>query len=633
MSKELPSVYSQYIHRSRYARYLPEAKRRETWGETVSRYTDNVLLQDVDPSGLVQEDIRQGILNLEIMPSMRALMTAGEALDRDNVAGYNCAYVAVDNPRVFDEILYILMCGTGVGFSVERQYISQLPEVAEEFHDVDVVINVPDSKIGWAANLRQLISLLYSGQVPTWNLDKLRPSGAPLKTFGGRSSGPEPLDNLFKFTVGLFKGAAGRKLTSIEAHDLVCKIAEVVVCGGVRRSALLSLSNLTDERMRTAKSGQFWNTDPQRTMANNSVCYTEKPDLGIFLKEWINLYESKSGERGIFARYAAQKCVPDRRDGTFDFGTNPCSEIILRSKQFCNLTEVVIRPNDTLEGLKRKVRLATIMGTCQATFTDFRYLSKQWKKNTEEERLLGVSLTGIMDHPVLSQPTEECARWLTEMKEEAIKTNEAYANKLGINPATAITCVKPSGTVSQLVGSSSGIHDRFAPFYIRRVRADKKDPLCQALVDAGVPHETDNINPSAWVFEFPVGLDTNEGVRERYNNGRVERSAMDQLRLWRHYNDYWCEHKPSCTIFVKDHEWLEVATWVYDNFDSLSGISFFPYDGHVYSQAPYERITAEAYAERLAVFPNSIDFDSIEEVRDETTASQELACVGGQCEL
>lgn len=621
----LPTAYQEYIHRSRYARYLPEFKRRETWEETVNRYVENVL------GGLSKSDSRElqiAIRDLQVMPSMRALMTAGPAMERDNVAAYNCAYVAVDNIKVFDEILYILMCGTGVGFSVERQYISKLPEVAEELYESNTTIVVKDSKIGWASAFRQLIALLYSGQIPSWDTSRLRPAGAVLQTFGGRSSGPGPLEALFIYTTNVFKTAVGRKLTSIEVHDLICKVAEVVVCGGVRRSALLSLSNLTDDRMRHAKDGQFWISNPQRALANNSVCYTEKPDLGIFLREWTNLYDSKSGERGIFARYACNNKLPARRVALgyeYGYGTNPCSEIILRSKQFCNLSEVIVRPEDTLESLKEKVRLATIIGTCQATFTNFRYLSAQWKKNTEEERLLGVSLTGIMDHHVMSGGDGEAKliSWLEELKQEAIKTNEIYSKHLGIPKSAAITCVKPSGTVSQLVNSSSGIHARHAPYYIRRIRADKKDPLCTALIDAGVPYETDINNPLAWVFSFPT---------KAHGNYKESGDALAQLNLWSIYDKHWCEHKPSCTINVKENEWLDVAAWVYREFDTLSGISFFPKDDHIYQQAPYETINKERYEQMLSNFPTVIDFN-IPENEDSTIASQELACTGGQCEI
>jgi len=596
------------------------------------------------------DELEKAILNLEVMPSMRSLAAAGPALDRDNVAGYNCAYVAVDSPRAFDEAMYILMCGTGVGFSVERQYIAELPVVAESFHESDTIIAVADSKIGWAKSLRELISMLYAGQVPKWDVSKVRPAGAKLKTFGGRASGPEPLVKLFKFTVETFKRAAGRKLNSIECHDLMCKIAEIVVVGGVRRSAMISLSNLTDERMRTAKSGQWWLEDGQRALANNSVCYTEKPDVGIFMREWESLYESKSGERGIFNREAALKTIPDRRkeSGYKDYGCNPCSEIILRSKQFCNLTEVIVRHNDTFDDLKRKVRIATILGTIQATLTDFRYLSKDWEKNTKEEALLGVSFTGIMDNLVMSNSLREGfgrdnpdqSDWaqfggtgslhqvLEKLRDYAIEVNREWAAKLGVNPAAAITCVKPSGTVSQLVDSASGIHPRFSEYYIRRVRADKKDPLSQLMIDQGVPVESDKMNPSTWVFSFPMkapeGAITNKDV-----------TAIGQLELWKLYQEHWCEHKPSITVFYKDSEFLEVGAWVYKNFDSVSGISFLPHTDHTYEQAPYEAITKEEYERMTAAMPKEIDWSQLSkyEVEDTTTSSKEFACSGNSCEI
>jgi ribonucleoside-diphosphate reductase alpha chain len=547
-------------------------------------------------------------------------MTAGPALERDNVAGYNCSYVAVDHPRVFDEIMYVLLCGTGVGFSVERQYIAKLPEVAEEFNECDTVIHVRDSKIGWASGLRQLVALLYQGNIPRWDLSRVRPAGSRLKTFGGRASGPEPLDDLFKYVVRVFRGAAGRRLNSIEVHDVVCKVASAVVCGGVRRSALISLSNLTDERMRKAKSGEWYHAHPHRALANNSVAYTERPDMGVFMREWQSLYESKSGERGIFARYAASSMVPSRRDPAWEFGTNPCSEIVLRSKQFCNLTEVVVRPDSSYDEVARRVRLATILGTLQATLTDFRYLSSQWKKNTEEERLLGVSLTGILDHPDFIYEAN-----LMSMKQVAIDTNKEFAKILGIPQSTAITCVKPSGTVSQLVDSASGMHPRYAEYYIRRVRGDKHDPLCQALIDAGVPHETDVHNPSAWVFEFPMKAP--DGAKTV-----ADTSAIEQLEQWHHLQTWWCEHKPSVSVYVRESEWLEVGAWVYENFDKMSGVSFFPYDDHIYAQAPYEPITKEAYEELEARFPTTINLN-VDETEDSTTSSQELACSGGACEL
>jgi ribonucleoside-diphosphate reductase alpha chain len=632
----LPSDYQSFIHTSRYARWLEEDGRRETWEETVARYCDFFIERTPKlPKGTFKE-IEQSILNLEVMPSMRCLMTAGPALERDNVAGYNCSYVAVDSPRVFDEIMYVLLCGTGVGFSVERQFINQLPEIPYELQETDTIITVRDSKIGWASAYRELIALLYSGRIPSWNTDRVRPAGARLKTFGGRASGPEPLEDLFNFTIEIFKKAAGSRLNSLEVHDIVCKIADIVVVGGVRRSALISLSNLTDQRLRAAKSGQWWENNPQRALANNSVCYTESPDIGIFLKEWTSLYESKSGERGIFNRVAAQSLCPERRDSGYEFGTNPCSEIVLRSKQFCNLTEVVVRSGDTFDDLKRKVRLATILGTLQSTLTNFRYLSRSWQRNTEEERLLGVSLTGIMDHPVLSGQTQVfdnddtlCLEdLLRQLKEVAIETNKEWAEKLGIDESKAITCVKPSGTVSQLVDSASGIHTRHSEYYIRTVRIDKKDPLYPFLKDQGVPVE-DAIGKeeSTAVFSFPVKAP--EGALTR-----TGLTAVEQLELWKVYALNWCEHKPSVTVSVKEREWFEVGAWVYENFDICSGVSFLPYSDHVYRQAPYTDITEEEYLEAEAQMPE-IDWSKLieYETEDNTTSGHELACSAGSCEI
>ena len=621
-------AYQQYIHKSRYARYLPEEQRRETWEETIDRY----LNFWIEKGKLTLEDangIFADIHDMNVMPSMRALMTAGEALDRDNVAGFNCSYLPIDHPKAFDEMMYVLMCGTGVGFSVERQYVSKLPEVAEDFHDTDTVIHVADSKIGWAKAYRELVSLLYSGQLPKWDVSGVRPAGSTLKTFGGRASGADPLVDLFKFTTEIFREAAGRKLSSIECHDICCKIAQIVVVGGVRRSALISLSNLTDDRLRRCKSGQWWQDNPQRGLANNSACYTEKPDFEAFLNEWTSLYESRSGERGMFSRIASQKQAAknERRDATYDFGTNPCSEIILRPNQFCNLSEVVVRASDSLSDLKRKVRTATILGTLQATLTNFRYLRKVWQKNTEEEALLGVSLTGIMDHPTLSGRRDKgvLKTWLTELKEEAINTNKEWATKLGINISTAITAVKPSGTVSQLVDSASGIHPRYSDQYIRRVRADARDPLCQVLEAAGVPVEEDVMSPSTKVFSFPIQSPEGAVVAS-------EMGAMEQLELWEIYQDFWCEHKPSMTCYYRDDEFLEVGQWLYNKFDKISGVSFLPYSEHTYQQAPYEPIDLETYEKLKKEFPETIDW-AISEDSDMTEGSQQLACTGNNCEL
>jgi len=624
--------YSNVIHKSRYARYLPDKERRETWDETVDRYF-NFFKGRVSKKASKEipwDELREAVYNLEVMPSMRCLMTAGPALERDNVAGYNCSYLPVDNPKAFDEAMYILMCGTGVGFSVERQYINKLPEVAEEFHESDTTIVVRDSKIGWASSYRELIGLLYQGQIPKWDLGRIRPSGSPLRVMGGRASGPEPLEDLFKFTVNTFRNAAGRRLTSLECHDLMCKVGDIVVVGGVRRSALISLSNLTDERMRHAKSGNWWEHDPHRALANNSVCYTETPDIGIFMREWSSLYDSKSGERGIFSRTASktQAGRNGRRDDSFDFGTNPCSEIILRPNQFCNLTEIVARSDDTRDSLERKARLATILGTLQSTLTDFRYLGKKWTHNTEEERLLGVSLTGICDSPALVPDRKESAiaELLQHLRDVCVEVNKSYSGLLGITPSAAITCVKPSGTVSQLVGSSSGIHPRYSPFYIRRVRFDAKDPMANFMRERGFPCEQDFYNPSALVFSFPVKAD-GSGL---YRN---DLTAIQQLEMWKVYQDNWCEHKPSITVYVREHEWLEVGAWVYKHFNEISGVSFLPYDNGSYRQAPYEEITEEKYNELTSKMPKDIDWTEMKEGMDTTTGTHELACSAGVCEI
>ena len=621
--------YQQFIHKSRYARWLPEEGRRETWEETVQRYVD-FWLNRKQITKAESKRIYDAIYNLEVMPSMRCLMTAGEALDKDNVAGFNCSYLHIDSPRSFDELMYVLMCGTGVGFSVERQFISKLPIVAETFHPSDTVIVVSDSKIGWASAFRELISLLYAGKIPKWDMSKVRPAGSRLKVFGGRASGPEPLIDLFNFCVGIFQKAAGRKLTSIECHDIVCKVAEIVVCGGVRRSALISLSNLTDARMAKAKSGDWWRNEGQRALANNSVSYTEKPDFESFLAEMHTMYDSKAGERGIFSRVAAQNVAQrnGRRDHEQDFGTNPCSEIILRSNQFCNLSEVVVRADDDLASLRNKVEIAAIIGSLQATLTDFRYLRSTWKKNTEEEALLGVSLTGICDHYLLGKDGKDLEKWLKEMKDVAVTTNKKWANKLGIAQSAAITCVKPSGTVSQLVDSASGIHPRFSKQYIRRVRADKKDPLAEYMSEAGFPVEQDVMNQSSVVFSFPVKAPKDSVVVK-------DVGAMQQLRLWKKYQDYWCEHKPSITVYYTDDEFFEVCQWLWENFDSVSGISLLPVSDHVYQQAPYEDISMEQYKELVKSMPKVIDWNGLRkyEQEDNTTGSQELACVGGACEI
>jgi ribonucleoside-diphosphate reductase alpha chain len=636
-SNYLPTSYQEFIHLSRYSRWLPDKGRRETWDETITRYFDfftEHLKETVnfDLSKNLRNELEQAVLGLRIMPSMRCVMTAGEALKRENIAGYNCSYVAVDRPQAFDEILYVLMNGTGVGFSVERQYISQLPQIADEFHLTDTTIVVADSKLGWAKALKELVGMLYVGQIPRWDLSKIRPAGAPLKTFGGRASGPEPLESLFNFTVNVFKNASGRKLTSLESHDIVCKIAEVVVVGGVRRSALISLSNLSDGLMRHAKTGQWWNENGQRALANNSACYTEKPNIGIFMDEWKSLYDSKSGERGIFNRESANWMASKngRRDvENQEFGTNPCSEIILRSREFCNLSEVVVRINDTRETLLEKVRLATILGTFQSTLTNFKYISKSWKKNCEEERLLGVSLTGIMDCKLTNGKTPGLDKLLQELKNVAIKTNEEFANKFGINQSVAVTCVKPSGTVSQLTDSASGIHARHNPYYVRTVRGDKKDPLTKMMTDQGFPVEDDVMNPShTAVFSFPMKVDNGAVFR-------TDMSAIEQLKLWKIYQENWCEHKPSVTITVKENEWLQVGAWVYENFNYMSGVSFLPFAEHIYKQAPYQDCTKQEYEILLQQMPEIVNWEKLSEYEqtDMTIGAQELACAAGFCEI
>lgn len=624
------NVYQQYIHKSRYARYLPEKNRREHWHETVQRYVDYMFEKVKIDDEKLKKEVFNAIHNLEVMPSMRALMTAGKALDRDNVAGYNCSYLPIDDPKAFDEAMCILMNGTGVGFSVERQYVNKLPEIPEQLYDCDTLITVRDSKEGWSKGLRMLISLLYAGEVPKWDLSQLRPAGAPLKVFGGRSSGPEPLNDLFKFVIRIFKNAHGRRLTSLECHDIMCKIGEVVVVGGVRRSAMISLSNLSDDRMRHAKAGQWWEANVQRALSNNSAVYTEKPDVGQFMAEWLAIYESKSGERGIFSREASQKVAKrsGRRDSNYEFGTNPCSEIILRPYQFCNLTEVVIRSDDNEKSLERKIRIATILGTLQSTMTYFPYLRKIWQKNTEEERLLGVSFTGIYDCPLMNDYNDpELPARLEKLRQVAIDTNKEWSEKLGINQSVAITCVKPSGTVSQLVLSPSGIHPGHDRHYIRRVRSDNKDPLTGHLIASGVPHEPDVTKPhSTTVFSFPMKLPETSITRENV-------SAIDHLELWLKYQRHWCEHKPSVTINVTEAEWPRVGAWVYDHFDEMSGVSFLPYDGGTYRQAPYETITEADYEDLNKTIPTSVDWDALVETTDQVEGAQTLACTAGNCEI
>ena len=626
--------YQEYIAKSRYCRFVEAEGRREDWFETVDRYMDfmknhletkysYVIPMETD------SEMREAIKNLEVVPSMRAIMSAGKALDRDNTAGYNCSYMPVDDPKAFDEAMYILLCGTGVGFSVEHKYVDKLPEIPDQLFDSETTIVVPDSKEGWAKSLRQIIALLYSGEIPQWDTSKVRPAGARLKTFGGRASGPEPLHELFKFVIARFKGAAGRKLNTLECHDIMCKVAEVVVVGGVRRSAMISLSDLEDDKMRHAKVGQWWEANPQRALANNSAVYATKPDVGQFLNEWTSLYHSHSGERGIFNREAAVNTAKKngRRDTDFEYGTNPCSEIILRPYQFCNLSEVVVRATDTRQDLERKVRLATILGTYQSTMTHFPYLRKVWQKNTEAERLLGVSLTGILDNKLMGETSDKTKAMLEGLRDVSVDTNLLLSTELDIPVSAAITCIKPSGTVSQLVDSASGIHTRHSKYYVRRVRGDKKDPLSTFMTEQGIPSEDCVLRPeSTTVFSFPKKSPDGALLRE-------DITAIEHLELWLMYQKHWCEHKPSVTISVEEHEWPEVGSWIWKNFDDVSGVSFLPYDGGTYKQAPYEECTEEEYKELLHKMPKSIEWNSLIEIDDNVEGAQTLACTAGACEI
>jgi len=631
MSNLLPTPYQQFIAKSRYSRWLESENRREDWSETVDRYMEQVVEPHVQLLDPITDALYDAIVGLEVMPSMRAMMTAGPALRRDNTSGYNCSYLPVDDPKSFDEAMFILLCGTGVGFSVERQYISKLPEVPDTLFDSETTVVVKDSKEGWAKSLRQVLSLLWAGEIPKWDVSKVRPAGARLKTFGGRASGPAPLIDLFNFAVAIFKKAQGRKLTSLECHDLMCKIGQVVVVGGVRRSAMISLSNLSDDRMRNAKSGNWWDNEGQRALANNSVAYTEKPDVELFMKEWASLIESKSGERGIFNRVAskAQAAKNGRRDPEWEFGTNPCSEIILRPYQFCNLTEVVVRATDTIDTLSEKVRLATILGTIQATYTEFPYLRKVWKDNTEAERLLGVSLTGIMDNPLMTSENAGLEKTLEHLRSVAVSTNAEWADRLGIPQSAAITCVKPSGTVSQLVDSASGIHARHSEYYIRTVRGDNKDPLTSFMMNQGIPSEPCVMKPdTTTVFSFPVQAPQDCVTRN-------DMTAVEQLETWLAYQRHWCEHKPSVTITVRDEEWLEVGAFVYKHFDEMSGVSFLPHSDHTYQQAPYQECSQEEYEELAEKMPKSIDWANLAlyEAEDNTSGMQTMACSADSCEI
>jgi len=636
------NLYQEYIHKSRYARYREDLGRRETWDETVDRVGEFWDAR-IPQNEVLRTELKlalEAVRRMDVMPSMRVMMSAGKALEDHNVAGYNCAYVPVDDPKVFSEIVYVLMCGTGVGFSVERAYVNKLPSLPDELSTTDTVITVRDSKLGWASAYRELVSLLYGGLVPSWDLGKIRPAGSRLRTFGGRASGPAPLNDLFQYTVETFKNASGRQLTTLEVHDVVCKIADIVVVGGVRRSALISLSNLSDDRLRGAKAGQWWNPieeggAPQRRLANNSVAYTGKPDVDSFMSEMVSLYRDKNGERGIFNREAARtKYVEHRREENQEWGCNPCSEILLRPAQFCNLTEVVVRPKDTWKDLLDKIKYATLIGTLQASLTDFKFISKRWKTNCEEEALLGVSLTGCCDHPLLSGhrlstvKEDELIKGLETLKETSIEYNELFAEALGINKAAAITCVKPSGTVSQLCDTASGIHPRFSPYYVRRVRSDTKDPLTAFLKDAGVPWENDQLNSENVVFSFPTKAPSKSVCVN-------DVGAVDQLETWQLYNDYYTEHKPSVTIYYGEDEFLNVCNYVWDNFNTMSGIAFLPKSGHTYQQAPYEEISKEMYLSLSEAMPTKLDWDKLVdyENEDNTSVQPELACSANGCEL
>jgi ribonucleoside-triphosphate reductase len=635
------SLYQEFIHQSRYARWLPELNRRETWQETVKRYFDFFTIHlktecDYTIPKALRLRLQTAVLGLDIMPSMRAVMTAGPALERENMAGFNCSYVAIDRPTAFDEVLYILMNGTGVGYSVESKYVNKLPYITEAFTKSDTVIVVPDSKLGWAKATRELIALLYAGQIPSWDVSKLRPAGAPLKTFGGRASGPEPLVSMFRFAVDLFKRNAGRKLSTLDCHDLVCKIADTIVVGGVRRSALICLSDLSDDLMRTAKSGRWWDSTspayaPHRALANISYVSAEQPQIEHFTKEWLALIESKSGERGIFSRLAAQNQAKKtgRRDPNFEFGTNPCSEIILRNREVCNLTEVVVRPWDSEESLMDKIEMATILGTWQSTLTNFSYLPAAWRKNIIEERLLGVSLTGIFDNPLTYYRNTDLAGRLDLFKRIAIKTNKLHAEGLGVNPSAAITCVKPSGTVSQLVDAASGIHPRHSEYFIRTVRMDKKDPMSRMMVDMGFPHEDEVTHPdSVMVFSFPMKAPSHSVVRNNL-------TPVEHMQLWKTYQDCYCEHKPSVTINVNERDWLLVGDWVYKHYEEISGISFMPAADHVYVQAPYQEVDYATYEAIAAKMPQQVDWLKLSdyEKEDTTKGTQELSCSAGYCEI
>lgn len=627
--------YNTFIAKSRYSRYLDDKGRREHWNETVARYFDFMEKhlaekQNYTLTKELRSELEQAVVALDVVPSMRAIMTAGPALERQNVAAFNCSYLPIDDPKAFDEAMYILLCGTGVGFSVEQQYVKKLPEVPEQLFDSKTTIVVSDSKEGWAKSLRQLLALLYSGEIPKFDVSRVRPAGARLKTFGGRASGPGPLEELYKFCVLKFKGAAGRRLTSLECHDILCKIGEVVVVGGVRRSAMISLSDLSDDKMAHAKAGSWWDGQAQRALANNSATYTETPSIGQFMREWSSIYESHSGERGIFNREASQKQAAKngRRDATYEFGTNPCSEIILRPYQFCNLSSCIIRSDDNIDSIANKIRLATILGTFQASLTDFPYLRKIWQKNTEEEALLGVSMTGICDNVLLNNPDDvDLPARLEALRDLAVDTNAFYASAIGINQSVAVTAVKPEGTVSQLCSTASGIHPQHSKYYIRRVRADNKDPLTQFMIQAGFVAEPCVMKPdSTTVFSFPVAVADGALLRE-------DLSAIQHLKLWLIFQRHYCEHKPSVTISVKENEWMDVGAWTFKHFDEVTGVSFLPMDGGTYKQAPYEETDEQTYNQLKMLVPETVDWENFKEYDDNVEGAQMLSCTAGGCSI
>ncbi len=624
---------SEFVYYTTYSRWLPEKGRRETWLETIDRYLG--FMRDNLGDKLSEAEygeIREYMLHMRAMGSMRLLWSAGKAAKKSNIAGYNCAFIAPSKWQDFAEIMFILMNGTGIGFSVEHQTVEQLPMIKKQTGEAPLKFTIPDSREGWCDAFAIGLKTWAEGKDIVYDYSQIRPQGARLATMGGRASGPAPLKSLLDFTRERMLARQGRRLSTVDAHDIICKTGEVIVAGGVRRAALISLSDLDDQGMREAKNGQFWNTQPQRAMANNSSIYNEKPSVPEFLDEWVNLVKSGTGERGIFNRGQLKSQLPARRwkifqKGVDTAGTNPCGEIVLQSKQFCNLSEVVARPDDTEESLLEKVRIATILGTYQATLTHFPYLSKEWRQNCEEEALLGVSVTGQWD----LKPSLRNAQTFRKMREVAIETNRKYAARFGINPSTCITTTKPSGNGSQLFDSSSGLHPRHAPYYIRRVRIENHNPLFKMLREMGVPHhpEVGQTAESAttFVLEFPVAAPKGSVYKD-------DLTAIQQLEYWKLLKENYTEHNPSATISVSDDEWLEVANWVYANWDLVGGLSFLPRSNHVYRLAPYEAITKEHYEELVKNFP-VIDFSKIVlfEFDDETKGSKELACVSGTCEV